>query len=94
LSDAAVNIPGAEVRVQETQPGRLFNLAVNFPAGLQVKPDQKPEVTLKSNHPKFSLIKVPVFQPRPSAPPTATQSPTAPVRVAPTRPELPGGTGK
>ena len=94
LSDARLNIPGAEVRVQETQPGRLFKLTVNFPAGFQIKPDQKLEVTLKSNHPRFSLIKVPVFQPQPSAPSTATQLPSAPLRVGPTRPEPPGAAGK
>ena len=42
LSDATVNIPGAEVRMRETQPGRLFNLTVSFPAGFDIKPDQIP----------------------------------------------------
>ena len=94
LSDATVNIPGAEVRVREVEPGRLFNLTVNFPAGFEIKPDQKFEVTMKSNHPKFSLIKVPVFQLQPSAVPAATVSRSAPLQVGPTRPEPPGGTGK
>jgi hypothetical protein len=62
LSEASANIPEAEVRLDETQPGRLFNLAVSFPAGFQIQPDQKVEVTVKSNHPKFPLIKVPVVQ--------------------------------
>jgi hypothetical protein len=68
LSDASVNVPGAQVRVQETQPGRLFNLSVDFPAGFEVKPGQQVEVSVKSNHPKFALIKVPVFQPQIAAP--------------------------
>jgi uncharacterized protein DUF1573 len=62
LSEASANIPEAEVRLEETQPGRLFNLVVSFPVGFQIQPDQKVEVTLKSNHPKFPLIKVPVVQ--------------------------------
>jgi hypothetical protein len=71
LSEASANIPEAEVRLEETQPGRLFNLAVSFPAGFQIQPDQKVEVTLKSNHPKFPLIKVPVVQSKsPAAAPT------------------------
>ena len=94
LSDATVNIPGAEVRVRETQPGRLFNLTVSFPAGFEIKPDQKPEVTLKSNHPKFSLIKVPVFQPQIAVAPAAAQPLSAPNRVGPTKQEPPGATGK
>jgi len=91
LSDASVNIPDAEVRVQETQPGRLFNLSVSFPAGFQMKPDQRLEVTLKSNHPRYALIKVPVFQPQASALPAPPQNPAAPVQV---RPERPAATGK
>ena len=67
LSDANVNVPGAEVRVQETQPGRFFNLTVDFPAGFEIKPGQQVEVSVKSNHPKFPLIKVPVFQPQRAA---------------------------
>jgi len=94
LSDASVNIPGAEVRVLETQPGRLFNLTVNFPAGFQIKADQKLEVTLKSNHPKFSFIKVPVFQPQIAVPPTATPPLSAPIRVGPIKPEPPRATRK
>jgi hypothetical protein len=94
LSDATVNIPGAEVRVQETQPGRLFNLMVSFPAGFQIKPDQKPEVTLKSNHPRFSLIKVPVFQSQIPAAPARAQRAPSPVRTAPIRPEPPAAAEK
>src|SRR6266496_1526183 len=53
LSEARVNVPGAEVRLSELQPGRLFSLMVNFPAGFHLKPDQTVEVTVKSNHPRF-----------------------------------------
>ena len=70
LSDASVNVPGAAVRVVETQPGRFFNLTVDFPVGFQIKPGEKVELSAKSNHPKFALIKVPVFQPQPVAPAT------------------------
>jgi hypothetical protein len=94
LSDATVNLEGADVRVQETQPGRLFNLTVNFPAGFQIKPDQKLEVTLKSNHPKFALITVPVFQPQISVPPTTTRPASTPVRIVPATPVSPGTPGK
>ena len=80
LSEASANIPEAEVRLEETQPGRLFNLAVSFPEGFQIQPDQKVEVTLKSNHPKFPLIKVPVVQ---SKSPAAAATPQVqpPIRV-------------
>ncbi len=94
LSDAHVNFPGAEVRVKETQPGRLFSLMVNFPAGFQIKPDQKVEVSVKSNHPKLPLIKVPVLQPQPPAAPAANQSASSSVRVVPAREASPAPAGK
>jgi hypothetical protein len=62
LSEPRVNSPGIEVRLQEVQPGQVFGLMVNFPAGFQTKPDKKIEVTVKSNHPKYPLITVPVLQ--------------------------------
>jgi len=74
LSDASVNFPGAGVRVQELRPARQFSLMVNLPTGFQVKPDEKVEVSVKSNHPKFPLIKVPILQPPPPAAPAAAQS--------------------
>jgi hypothetical protein len=73
LSEPGVNAPGADVSVVETVIGRMFTLSVNFPAGLQIKPDEKFEVTVKSNHPKFPLIRVPVIQAQPH---TATVSGT------------------
>ena len=74
LSDASVNVEGATVRVQEPQSGRFFSVTVNFPAGFRIKPDQKVEVSVKSNHPKYPVIKVPVLQPQPPAAPTAQAS--------------------
>jgi hypothetical protein len=65
LSEPRVNAPGAEASVVETVMGRIFSLSVNFPVGLQVKPGEKVEVTVKSNHPKFPLLRVPVVQPQP-----------------------------
>ena len=62
LSDPGVNCRDTEVRLQEIQPGQVFSLMVNFPAGFQTKPDEKIEVTVKSNHRQFPLIKIPVIQ--------------------------------
>lgn len=79
LSDPTVNVPGPEAHLQELQPGRTFNLTVDFPVGFQTKVGQKVEVTVKSNHPKYPLIQVPVFQPQPPVAPApiekATQAP-------------------
>ena len=92
LSEARANIPEAEVRLEETQPGRLFNLVVSFPAGFQIQPDQKVEVTLKSNHPKFPLIKVPVQSKSPAA--AATPRVQPPIGVLPSTEASPVAGGK
>ena len=97
LSDLKLDIPGSKVAVQEMKPGRVFALHVTFPAGFGIKPDQKVELTGKSDHPKFPLLRVPIYQSPPlTAPPAVSplrQSFTRPsttntesvVRVVPTR---------
>src|SRR5206468_4981017 len=52
LADATVNVPGVTVGIKETDPGRSFNLTVDFPPGFQVEPGQKVELAVKSNHAK------------------------------------------
>ena len=71
LSDASINLPGGTVRLQELQPGKLFSLVVGLPTGFQVKPEAPVEVSVKSNHAKYPVIKVPVLGPLPSRLPPA-----------------------
>src|SRR5437899_1894842 len=40
LTEARVDVPGVEIRIQESEPGRLFTLTVNFPAGFQIPADK------------------------------------------------------
>jgi len=77
------------VNVQETQPGRYFNVTVDFPVGFQLQPDQKVEVTMKSNHPKFPLLTVPVFQPQRPTAAAGTPGVTPVARVVPGKPAPP-----
>jgi len=63
LSEPAVNAKGIDVQVKEIQPGRYFTLTVSFPAGFEIPQGEKVEVSVKSNHPQFPMIKVPVIQP-------------------------------
>jgi hypothetical protein len=82
LSDAAINIPGAEVQLREFQAGHLFTLTATFPAGFQ-RPSSatNAEIHIKSNHPKYPLITIPVIQPLP--PPPAAPAPAAVPAAAP-----------
>jgi hypothetical protein len=92
LSDARVDAPGVEVRLQQPVPGRYFTLALSFPAGFQVPVDKKLELSIKSNHPKSPLIKVPIFHLTPNAPVVplpvvaASRNISPTTRVIPTRP--------
>jgi hypothetical protein len=94
LSDASVSTPGISVRTTETELGRSFNLTVDFPAGLQIEPNQKVELTVKSNHPRFLLITVPVFVPQP--PPNSALRPvvTPVANAAPEKRSSKAGTEK
>lgn len=83
LSDLAVNAKGVVVQLKELQPGRYFSLTVNFPAGFEASSGETVELSVKSNHPQFPLIKVPVLQP---PRPTST---AVPGRVSPPMPPMP-----
>jgi hypothetical protein len=67
LSEASINASGAAVQLLELQPGRLFNLILTFPAGFQVPPGEEIGARVKSNHPQFPYVTVPVLQPELSA---------------------------
>jgi len=62
ISDANIDIPGAEVRITETQPGRLYTLTVVLPRDLKIKPGDTARITARSSHPKVPLINIPIIQ--------------------------------
>ena len=75
VSDAAVDLPGVEAQIKEMQPGRLFSVQLQFPAGFEIPQGQRGLLTLKSSHPQFTSIQVPIVQMmRPAIrPPTAAK---------------------
>jgi hypothetical protein len=85
VSEPRMTVPGPEVHLKEIQPGRSFNLTVDFPAGFQAQVGQNVEVTAKSNHPKFPVITVHVSQPQP---PAASVQPQAPAAAIPAPSQL------
>ncbi len=74
LTDPAVNAKGVDVQLKELQAGSNFTVTVTFPAGFETAQGEKVELSLKSNHPRFPVIKVPVLQP-PSPAPVAVPAP-------------------
>jgi hypothetical protein len=65
LSEAGINIPGVKVEMKELQPGRLYALTPVFPRGFELPSGQRVEVSVKTNHPRYPVIRVPVVQSRP-----------------------------
>jgi len=72
LSDPVLSVKGVDVHLEELQPGRSFTVTLKFPAGFEIARGEKVELSVKSNHPQFTVIKVPVVQaprPGPTTPP-------------------------
>ncbi len=67
LSEASVNVPGAEVRAEVVPGTKLFRVTVKIPAGFQLPPEDRVEVSVRSNHPEFADIRVPVVAQRAAA---------------------------
>lgn len=87
LSEPAINIQGASSSLKELQKGKVFTVTINVPAGLQLAATQPVELSLKSNHPRFPVVRVPVIQQRYTAPiPTASSLPLVPSRPRPVAP--------
>jgi hypothetical protein len=87
LTDPAVNVEGVTVQTTETQPGKLFTLSVIFPTNFQARADKPMELTVKTSHPKYPLLRVPFIQatvPTPGIPaprPITATATNAAVRV-------------
>jgi hypothetical protein len=86
FSDAAVNAPGVTVALSETTPGKTFSARLEFPQGFGLTPGKQVEFSVKTSHPKYPLIKVPIVQlPSPPAP-AAPASPTPAAVPVPAQP--------
>ncbi len=62
ISDVRLDLAGVDVKVSEVQTGRLYSIGMTFPTGFQLQAGQRPELTMKSTHPKFPELRVPLLQ--------------------------------
>jgi Protein of unknown function (DUF1573) len=62
LSEPFFDAKDVGVQIKELVPGRSFVATVSFPAGFEAGAQQV-ALTVKSSHPQFPLIRVPVVQP-------------------------------
>jgi hypothetical protein len=80
LSEPAVNLPGVEAQVKEVQAGRMYQVVLTFPEGLEVPAGQQAMFTAKSTSTQMPLIKVPIIQAmRPTMPPPPGTGPVSPM---------------
>lgn len=90
LSDPVVNVAGPTAEIREMQAGKSFAAMVAFPQGFLIPPGQRAELSFKTSHPKYPVIKVPIMQmPRPAPPPAVnpqTPPPASPPAVSPQPP--------
>lgn len=64
-TNPSINLEGVKVQLQESDPGRMMNLSLTFPAGFQMRPGQTGELTVNTSHPKFPILRIPVTQAEP-----------------------------
>jgi hypothetical protein len=92
LTDPVLEAKGAAMDMKELQPGRYFTFTLSFPEGFQLPAGSQGELRVKSNHPQYPLIRVPIIQrPKPVITGTVPASvrPTAATTPAPPPPSLP-----
>ena len=62
ISEPVVNRPDVSAVVKEVEPGRVFSVLVTFPAGFQLPAGEQAELKIKTTHPLFPVITVPIHQ--------------------------------
>jgi hypothetical protein len=70
LSEATVSVPGVTATVTELQPGRVFNVTLDFPKGFALTATEGAELRVKTSHPQFPLVRVPIAHVLQVPPPT------------------------
>lgn len=107
LSSPSVSVSNVQAQITETQPGRLFDVRLTFPAGFLLPAGQKAELTVKTSHPKYPVLTVPIIQipgspmssfhaqrpavVAPPPPPPSIAAPAFPPRSSLAAPPLPPG---
>ncbi len=81
LSDPSFSLEGVDIQVNTLQTGRVYSVALTFPQGFTIPQGQSAAFTVKTSHPQFASVRVPVMQmSRPVAvnrPPIQAQTATA-----------------
>ena len=76
LSEPKLNLEGPGVALREVDVGTRFEVVMTFPVGFEIGSGRKLELSVRSNHPDFATIRVPITHaPHAPMPASATRSP-------------------
>ena len=70
-----MNVGGVGLSLKEIEPGKQFTVTLNFGLDFNLAPGQQAELTLKTSHPRFPTLKIPLRQYMQSLPAGATVRP-------------------
>jgi hypothetical protein len=62
LTEPTVNDSRIGVALKETEAGKAFRVEINIPQGFETRQGQNTEVLLKSSHPLYPELKIPITQ--------------------------------
>lgn len=71
ITDTASSVSGIRLTVTESQPGRLYYVSAAFPAGYEASAAIPAIITVKTSHPRYPEIRVPIVPEAASAQPTS-----------------------
>jgi hypothetical protein len=63
VTSASASLAGLGVKIIESQAGRIYYVSVSFPKDFKVPAENPPVITIKTSHPRFAEIRVPVLPP-------------------------------
>ncbi len=73
FSDPSVNLPGVVPGMAVLQPGRACQVTLDFPTGFEVKPGVSAALSVKTSHPQYPVVRVPILRGSQPVPPPPSQ---------------------
>lgn len=72
VTEPAASVEGLVVKLIEPQPGRMFYVSIAIPGEFKASAEKPAVISVKTSHPKFPEIRVPIVRPAPPPPPATT----------------------
>lgn len=69
FSEPTVNVPGVVAGMEVLQPGRACQVTLDFSPGFEVKPGVSAELSVKTSHPQYPVVRVPILRGSQPVPP-------------------------